>query len=84
MQREGHHHSGSTGSVTSIVAERVRQGHYRASAREHAFRNERGSKCYRACFAERLAGASATEHAFGALNELICYKGIEHKHNNFV
>jgi len=37
---------------------------HRASAREHAFRNERGSKCYRACFSERPAGASATEHAF--------------------
>ena len=46
-----------------MVAERVRQGLCRASAREHAFRNERGSKCYRACFAFRLSGASATEHA---------------------
>jgi len=36
----------------------------RASAREHAFQNERGSKCYRACFSETLAGASAREHAF--------------------
>ena len=42
----------------------MRQGLCRASAREHAFRNGRGSKCYRACFAFRLSGASATEHAF--------------------